>query len=625
MDLHQSTARKLTPGLLARGWRGCASVALVSILAATVAALPIEESGGPVNEASGDSSDEREPDERQTSETSNITPADAGDTAPASAPKPLTPEQMKLQSVLRGDLQPGDALVAIPEAWASRARMYAEPKTVAALDQMRRAAAADGITLTVLSAFRSFTHQRGIWERKWVERENNPAFAEPKARALDILRYSSMPGTSRHHWGTDIDLNSLNNGWFEYGEGKAVYEWLTENAADFGFCQVYSSREDGRRMRGYEPERWHWSYIPTAAPYLDAYEANPQLRPSGFMGAEVAEEIGWLTNYVSGINPDCRMPAMRAEPAPKPWLTQPAIAGALTSEGNVEDRQAMMSTSGQCLPDGWTKASLLTWKENDFALSDKAKAGDYALVLAGCLGDPDPAIRDGIAYEGLTRLLRDGRVNNEGLRELKTRLLKRLAPGAEDPQGFSRPFAALALSEVARTDRIAPWMSAEERLELVEAGAAYLEQVDDYRGFVDGEGWRHGVAHASDLMMQLALNPSLPDGANERMLVAIASKIAPRGGPAYVFDEPHRLARPIIYLTQNGYLDAGQLQSLFNALQDPAPLDSWGEAFKSEAALMRRHNLRAFASDLLISVSQSDNPVFDPIRSGAQGLLAVTG
>ncbi|NJK84501.1 MAG: M15 family metallopeptidase [Saprospiraceae bacterium] len=42
----------------------------------------------------------------------------------------------------------------------------------------------------------------------------------PQERALKILKYSSMPGTSRHHWGTDIDLNSFSNSYFEQGEGK---------------------------------------------------------------------------------------------------------------------------------------------------------------------------------------------------------------------------------------------------------------------------------------------------------------------------------------------------------------------------------------------------------------------
>ena len=44
-----------------------------------------------------------------------------------------------------------------------------------------------------------------------------------------------MPGTSRHHWGTEIDIHSYNNESFEQGPGKAIYDWLTLHAADYGF------------------------------------------------------------------------------------------------------------------------------------------------------------------------------------------------------------------------------------------------------------------------------------------------------------------------------------------------------------------------------------------------------
>ena len=56
--------------------------------------------------------------------------------------------------------------------------------------------------------------------------------------AKTILLYSSMPTTSRHHWGTDMDINSLENSYFASGQGLKEYTWLKKNAAKFGFCQV---------------------------------------------------------------------------------------------------------------------------------------------------------------------------------------------------------------------------------------------------------------------------------------------------------------------------------------------------------------------------------------------------
>ncbi len=135
---------------------------------------------------------------------------------------------------------------------------------------MKAAADQAGIQLVIRSATRNFEYQRGIWERKWQRPQYMGWQDIDKAR--DILTYSAMPGASRHHWGTDIDLNSFENEWFTSGEGADIYAWLTAHAADFGFHQVYDDKSTGRT--GYELERWHWSYLPTAGPMLDSLQPH---------------------------------------------------------------------------------------------------------------------------------------------------------------------------------------------------------------------------------------------------------------------------------------------------------------------------------------------------------------
>jgi len=185
--------------------------------------------------------------------------------------------------------------------------------TYADFERMHAAAAADGVALVMVSATRNFARQRQIWEAKWKgqrllegKEKADEVYPDPAERARAILRYSSMPGTSRHHWGTDIDLNALNNTYFKEGTGKIVYDWLVANAATYGFCQPYSPK-GAARPNGYEEERWHWSYLPLATRLTD-YAAS-ELKDAdigGFAGAEAAVEIGILSNYVLGINQDCR-------------------------------------------------------------------------------------------------------------------------------------------------------------------------------------------------------------------------------------------------------------------------------------------------------------------------------
>ena len=115
-----------------------------------------------------------------------------------------------------------------------------------------------------------------------------------------------MPSTSRHHWGTDIDLNDLNNSYFERGSGAKIYQWLTANASTYGFCQVYSPLGK-ERPAGYQEEKWHWSYTPLSKPMLnDANGLLTDKKITGFSGSEYATSFGIVKNYIFGVDPSCR-------------------------------------------------------------------------------------------------------------------------------------------------------------------------------------------------------------------------------------------------------------------------------------------------------------------------------
>lgn len=235
-----------------------------------------------------------------------------------------TPTEMEPQSempiesialeLLMGKVDPATNPLFVPveSRYASRSGMFMHRHAYEAFKQMHAAAAADGINLVIVSAMRTFNHQRRIWNDKWNGRQmlegniNATSIANPLERAREILRFSAMPGTSRHHWGTDIDLNSVENSYFESGQGEMVYHWLQQNAARFGFCQPYTARGNNR-MGGYEEEKWHWSYKPVSDINLKAfihYVGYEQI--DGFNGWKTAREIGVIENYVMQINFECK-------------------------------------------------------------------------------------------------------------------------------------------------------------------------------------------------------------------------------------------------------------------------------------------------------------------------------
>ncbi|MGQ4275704.1 M15 family metallopeptidase [Pseudidiomarina sp. E22-M8] len=146
-----------------------------------------------------------------------------------------------------------------------------------AYSAMHSAAAEAGVALDIASGFRDFERQRAIWNRKFHGKaplySSNGAELDYSSLAVGeivaaIMTWSALPGGSRHHWGTDLDVydprpfaagkRSLQLVPEEYDEGGPCHElalWLQRHAHDFGFFFPY------RQFRGgVAAEPWHLSY-----------------------------------------------------------------------------------------------------------------------------------------------------------------------------------------------------------------------------------------------------------------------------------------------------------------------------------------------------------------------------
>lgn len=226
--------------------------------------------------------------------------------AVSEASPPVAMTYSTSEAVLLGKFDPANHpdFEAVKKPYTDRPDMWMQRKAFAAYQQMYEAAQKDGIVLKIISSTRTFSQQKVIWERKWERFASETP--DPAARAAKILEYSSMPGTSRHHWGTDIDLNDLNNPAFEPGgRYSKVYEWLTAHAYEYGFCQPYSQKNE-ERPAGYNEERWHWSYTPLSKPFLKQYrEIFNDNSIEGFKGSETARSLQVVKNYVCGIRAAC--------------------------------------------------------------------------------------------------------------------------------------------------------------------------------------------------------------------------------------------------------------------------------------------------------------------------------
>jgi LAS superfamily LD-carboxypeptidase LdcB len=161
-----------------------------------------------------------------------------------------------------------------PELFGDGFNLRREAAT--AFDAMRTAAAKEGIQMYSISSYRTYDHQKKIWDRKFSQMKKDfPGEAEV---ILEIIRYSTIPGTSRHHWGTDLDIidtgkpqppDVLAAPHFQPGGVfQDLYAWLNQNAQRYGFYKVYTN--DPQRP-GFAYEPWHWSYAALSIPMLEQY------------------------------------------------------------------------------------------------------------------------------------------------------------------------------------------------------------------------------------------------------------------------------------------------------------------------------------------------------------------
>lgn len=147
--------------------------------------------------------------------------------------------------------------------------------------RMQQSAAADKVDIQIVSSYRNFERQQHIWDAKWLGQR---PILSLTGQLLDIetlteteklhaiLTWSALPGASRHHWGTDLDVYDkacvvsrqhdfqlVSQEYEQNGPCYRLNSWLAEHAEEFGFYRPYSVYNNG-----VAPEAWHISYKPIA-------------------------------------------------------------------------------------------------------------------------------------------------------------------------------------------------------------------------------------------------------------------------------------------------------------------------------------------------------------------------
>ena len=232
----------------------------------------------------------------------------------------LTPEQLT-----------GRASSHVREVSALSCRLH--PAAADALLRLAREAASYDIDLVVASGFRDFQRQLAIWngkfrgERPLLDRDSLPMDVrtmDEEAIVRAILEWSALPGASRHHWGSEVDVYDraalaadqrpqlVVAEYVRDGAFARLVAFLADKAPQYGFFVPYDSERGGVK-----PEPWHLSYAPVSGPALPALTLevlHAALVEVPICGAQVVQRLlpEIHERYVCRVAPAPLTPAARS-------------------------------------------------------------------------------------------------------------------------------------------------------------------------------------------------------------------------------------------------------------------------------------------------------------------------
>ncbi|PJG84599.1 M15 family metallopeptidase [Conservatibacter flavescens] len=179
-----------------------------------------------------------------------------------------------------------------------------QPQACSAFQGLQQRAIQQGFNLQPASSFRDFARQQAIWngkfngERKVHDDRGNPLDLTALStwqKCQKILRWSALPGASRHHWGTEIDIfdpnllpanQTLQLEPWEYEQGGYFFElseFLVENLPHFDFALPFIHMPPQKKI-GREP--WHISYLPIAEKLKQQFSRD--ILQQSWQGEEIA-------------------------------------------------------------------------------------------------------------------------------------------------------------------------------------------------------------------------------------------------------------------------------------------------------------------------------------------------
>jgi len=226
--------------------------------------------------------------------------------------------------------------------------------------------------------------------------------------------------------------------------------------------------------------------------------------------------------------------------------------------------------------------------------------------LFSYLGNTDPELRDDIGYIVYANWLEMGLYSQADIENHITKLLENLEKGIgeiETNSVFLRSFSVLFLAEIIHNDNKAPQLHKEVIQEILRKGLAYLQSEKDPRGYAQGKGWVHALAHIADLLRVLSKNDHTSLNEHKQILTGIAKKLVAASDWVYVHGEDDRLSAAVLSILRRDMLPKSAIKGWIASFTSP----NWKGAWTNEESTHAFFNVRNFLRSLYLQVATEEN------------------
>lgn len=245
-------------------------------------------------------------------------------------------------------------------------------------------------------------------------------------------------------------------------------------------------------------------------------------------------------------------------------------------------------------------------RANGLQVPDDRPLAELTAELTEMLGDPDPDVRDRIAYPTLARWIGQG-VYDDLLEGLGDGMAAGLAVGlGEDGTDtvFRRSFSVLVLAECIERDNAEHLVPAGTMVSWGDRIASWFVRERDLRGWVPGKGWAHATAHGADAIAALAVSDAIERLELTVLLDVVADRLLLPTEHFLTHGEPDRLARATMRVLRRNLVGLEVLEPWLARLGQAARAHGLGDTDPFLVA----GNVQAFLRALHLQIALAPHP-----------------